>query len=299
MKIIHISTLFLMIFSSLNLFSQDCSLTEVSTANVSQAGSNCVYQSVVAFSSSNSNSAVSVTVTINSGTINSVSNPGGQIDFTSPFTFTSSFVGNYTINYTVPCAQTGVIFTFDYNGPGNGDCVLSSPLIPLTPLPVEIVDLGYKKQNNDYLIHWTTASEDNNYGFHIEKSKDGIEFERTSFVHSANLPSGSAYNTIVDESDKYYRIVQEDYEGNQKAIGTIFIPSDKKISLKFSNDLVVIDNPNNTDYTFQIIDSKGAITMTKNANTGFILDISNLPSGVHYAKIVSNGEILSLPFVKL
>ena len=49
-------------------------------------------------------------------------------------------------------------------------------------LPVELLDFDAKVQENDVHLHWQTATELNNYGFELERSANGRDFELVHFI---------------------------------------------------------------------------------------------------------------------
>ena len=85
-------------------------------------------------------------------------------------------------------------------------------------LPVEIINFNATSDNDHIDLTWSTASENNNDYFTIEKSNDGINFESL-----ANIDGAGNSNTLINYSyiDKnpfeglnYYRLKQTDFNGN-------------------------------------------------------------------------------------
>ncbi|MBP7184629.1 MAG: T9SS type A sorting domain-containing protein [Saprospiraceae bacterium] len=140
-------------------------------------------------------------------------------------------------------------------------CNTVSPLIPPTiaankiydiynqVLPVELVSFYAKVYSeNTSMLTWTTMHEQNNKGFSIEKSEDGINFQEIGFVAShASSYEVSNYQFIDTKffTDAYYRLVQWDIDGKKTASRVIFL--NKNENIKF------IAFPNPTDGNFEII----------------------------------------------
>ncbi len=90
---------------------------------------------------------------------------------------------------------------------------------PETALPVELVNFSASKENNRALLEWSTASEKNNAGFHIQASRDGRAFETVGFVASkeANSSSQQQYRFAEEKSRTgmwYFRLKQADFSGD-------------------------------------------------------------------------------------
>jgi predicted alpha/beta superfamily hydrolase len=67
------------------------------------------------------------------------------------------------------------------------------------------------------LLQWQTRTETRNSGFEIERSKDGISFEKTAFVPGAGnsaIPISYEYTVTLSAKEKvYYRLRQVDTDG--------------------------------------------------------------------------------------
>ena len=101
-------------------------------------------------------------------------------------------------------------------------------------LPIELLYFKGSVYNSDNILHWSTASEDNNDYFTIEKTKDGIDWEVVDREPGAGNSSNQLYYSLVDENVEsiinYYRLKQTDYDGK----------------FKYS-DIISIDNRNNRE----------------------------------------------------
>ena len=87
-------------------------------------------------------------------------------------------------------------------------------------LPIELLYFKVSGYNSDNILHWSTASEDNNDYFTIEKTKDGIDWEVVDREPGAGSSSNQLYYSSVDENVEsiinYYRLKQTDYDGKFK-----------------------------------------------------------------------------------
>ncbi len=86
------------------------------------------------------------------------------------------------------------------------------------PLPVELLSFNaLAKDNGSIELRWTTASEENNAGFEIERSLDGKNFVKIGFISGKGTTTEINNYYFTDDfifSEKlYYRLKQIDYSG--------------------------------------------------------------------------------------
>ncbi|MEM6967427.1 MAG: T9SS type A sorting domain-containing protein, partial [Bacteroidota bacterium] len=86
-----------------------------------------------------------------------------------------------------------------------------------TQLPVELMSFDVRKQDEKVYLNWKTASELDNAGFEIQRSTDGVSFERIHFVEGNGTVSQENAYQFVDEAPaagwNYYRLKQMDFSG--------------------------------------------------------------------------------------
>lgn len=96
---------------------------------------------------------------------------------------------------------------------------------PIKPLPVELIYLRVEKQDNNTVIKWATAMEQNNEGFEVQVSQDGRNYRKLAFVatQNGNTTVKQAYEYVDKENGKYgtryYRLKQMDYGGKYTYYG--------------------------------------------------------------------------------
>jgi hypothetical protein len=139
----------------------------------------------------------------------------------------SNGVGGFNRTYTRTSSNpVNLYFVFD-------SCTIA--------LPVQLLEFNASQTNEGILLNWKTASEQNNKGFWIEASKDGIDFETIYYVEGkGNSNRLNSYSFIVnDGSDyQYFRLKQEDFDGESTYSETIIFENK---SIKFR--LEVYPNP--------------------------------------------------------
>jgi hypothetical protein len=87
------------------------------------------------------------------------------------------------------------------------------------PLPVELSSFTANINGNTVELNWQTATERNNYGFEIQRRKDGNEeWAKIGFVEGAgnsNSPRTYSFTDKVNTNGKYsYRLKQIDLDGS-------------------------------------------------------------------------------------
>jgi len=98
-------------------------------------------------------------------------------------------------------------------------------LTEVQPIPVELVMFNAEAANDGVNISWATASELNNRGFDIERSQDGTTWQNVAFVSGKGTTTETNYYSYKDKFNGngtyYYRIVQRDFDGTEKAYSAV------------------------------------------------------------------------------
>src|SRR5690606_33969289 len=111
----------------------------------------------------------------------------------SPNDSITAFIAPHTI---VPLQTIITCVVTDYCGRRT---FFSQPLtINASPLPISLVNFTAKPfRDNQVQLNWVRGSEKNNHYFTVERSKDGVEFQKVTNVNSqGNTNSMRYYNTI-------------------------------------------------------------------------------------------------------
>ena len=166
-----------------------------------------------------------------------------------------------------------------------------------TALPVELTSFDAKVVDHKVEINWTTASEENNDYFLLERSSDGINFELLLKTIGAGTTSNTTDYTEIDRYPimglSYYRLTQVDFDGKS----TTF----KIISVLFDGERKIEVYPNpTTDYIFLnihpndfVVDLRNSNGLSENFfgqfdeyNGQYKIDLRNIPTGVYVLRIV-------------
>lgn len=168
------------------------------------------------------------------------------------------------------------------------------------PLPIELLNFSANKVGEDVQLNWTTTSEINNNYFTVERSKDGISFEKVLQVKGAkNSNSVLNYSAMDDkpyEGISYYRLKQTDMNGKfvyenmvevnfKKLFNATMYPNPFSTSLT----MMINDTSQTTHYTICIYNAQGEeVTNTIVNKQLTVFETGNLSSGVYFYKMLDN-----------
>jgi hypothetical protein len=224
------------------------------------------------------------------GTLSSgiISNPV----FTPPDTG-GAFDSDYTVTYTDATGCTGTATV-------NVVCSL--------PLPLELLSFYGDIGDRNNTLHWKTMSEKNTESFKIERSTDGINFEKIGSVKAAGQSSTLKQYSFVDEhrypGKNYYRLKMFDVDGvfthsdiilmeaKQEAVMLSLIPNPATKMIE-----VIYDINFETNTTIKVYDFRGSLVSShikesKKGSNNFILNLEDFAPGV-YNVVVNNDGIIS------
>jgi hypothetical protein len=215
--------------------------------------------------------------------------------------------------YQNSCNSTGPY------GTGNGACpwtVVPSmsctggaalSIVGVGVLPVNLISFTAQKENKEVILNWKTASENNNKGFDVQRSKDGISWVSLGFVNGAinsSMEKEYAFNDKFPLSGKnYYRLAQQDLDGN-KTYSSI-------VNLEFSSSgyYTLGNNPGNGVYKLNILSSQlfeitvldltGKKLLSTTAGAGIHqVDIRNYATGTYLLRLTKGNETFTEKLIK-
>ena len=180
-------------------------------------------------------------------------------------------------------------------------------------LPVSLIKFELRKEGQSAVINWTTATEENNDYFVIERTSDFNEIEQIERIagagNSNSILDYSVYDNNPLNGTSNYRLVQFDYDGAKTTY-------DWK-SINFANfknpDISIFPNPiesssininlDNIDgkVDIELLDLSGRVVYNdninlKNSNTLHSINI-NLNSGVYFARAIAGANTYVRKFV--
>ena len=173
-------------------------------------------------------------------------------------------------------------------------------------LPVSLVHFTAQRQNTDVLLNWQTSSEENNKGFEVYRSIDGINFSQIGFVSGAGNSSVLLNYSYTDETELsgkiYYRLKQIDIDGNGKYSPIVYVNGSNDYAVSF------YPNPVQTSITLQssqivkeidLVNTTGQIIKKwNNVSPNSQLDVSNIASGTYFLHFINNDFVQTQKLVK-
>lgn len=190
----------------------------------------------------------------------------------------------------------------------------------LIVLPVDLLTFSGYKDGSRNQLKWSTATEQNNKGFDVQRSLDGVNYTSIGFVNSL-APNGSSQTQLnytftdnaVTGDKQFYRLRQIDFDGRVKISNIVLLKSDKPTVITidgiFPNPAVTVVNlrvssPQKDKVQMVIVDMNGRLMMHRQltvdvgSNT-LPVDVSALAGGNYMVRMISsNGEVTTAKLVK-
>ena len=184
-----------------------------------------------------------------------------------------------------------------------------------TVLPVKLLNFAVKKEGRAAIVTWQTSSEQNNAGFDVERSINGIDFVKTGYIkgkgNSSTRQDYSFKDLQPSQGINYYRLKQIDLDGNStlSEIRTVDFIGGKVVSLRLfpnpATQFVQLALPSNflgQQANISISDGTGKIVKQWMINSTQLstltLPISELPAGIWRLIISTKNETASSNFIK-
>ncbi|HND87266.1 MAG TPA: M12 family metallo-peptidase [Saprospiraceae bacterium] len=169
-----------------------------------------------------------------------------------------------------------------------------------TVAPVEWLSFSGQWREKTAALTWSTAAELNNKGFEVERSADGLRFDKIGFVAGRGTISQPQPYTFDDDqayrsaaSVLYYRLRQVDHDGTASYSTTVALAKPGS-----GTAYALFPNPSSGAATFQLLgcdDCSATLTLSDASgrlvrrllvtSPSTALDLSDLPAGVYLADI--------------
>jgi len=185
---------------------------------------------------------------------------------------------------------------------GSFDIVGSGTAFEST-VPITLLEFNGEAIGKDVQLTWSSANEINNDFFTIERSKNGVDFEKISDVSSKGNSSQTQKYEFLDSrayiGSSYYRLSQTDLDGTYTELAII------EVETKSSNDRIsLFPNPNSGNrltiggispdvkYQVSFVNTIGESVLKSTIGNDYgegELDVSELAIGVYFMSI-TDGE---------
>jgi hypothetical protein len=176
-------------------------------------------------------------------------------------------------------------------------------------IPISLSKFEYAIKENTVTLSWQTASEINSDYFDIERSIDGITFEKIGKLKAAGNSSTIKDYSFIDNKPNYinhYRLKQVDFDGKITYSKILFVKVAQASSIK------IIENPVKKNLQLQlsidpskiksitIFDFMGRQLKTIKANNSLQnVDVSNFSTGKYLVQMITtDGQGFNIPFIK-
>lgn len=174
--------------------------------------------------------------------------------------------------------------------------------ITAAPLPVELVrfTVSPSANNTQALLQWSTATENNNRGFSVQKASNGIDWTEIGYEYGQGISNNMVTYQFLDISPtagkNFYRLVQEDYDGTRdisdlrmlnfsgRDAGIVIYPNPTKDKISISTQSGGIH------YDYTLTNSTGQTILSGSGSGQTSLDCSTVVSGVYYLSIYSENN---------
>ncbi len=209
-------------------------------------------------------------------------------------------------NYAGQTVQIGFEGVSQY---GNFIGIDDITIVAENGLPVTLLSFTGERVGATNQLMWSTASETNNIGFELQRSADGTNYTKLSFVATKSEGGNSNRNLKYDFNDNkpfatsnYYRLKQIDKDGKFTYSNIVLVKGTKAATLSIAsiypnptvNNLrLAIASPNNEKVTLVVTDLAGRVVM-QNAtqlvagDNNLQLNVKGLAKGSYSIKVVCN-----------
>ncbi len=180
------------------------------------------------------------------------------------------------------------------------------------PVPVELVAFNAKVDKKKIKLIWTTATENNNYGFEVERAEKG-NWEKIGFVQGAGNSNSSKSYSFVDEEiaeeNIAYRLKQIDFDGKFKYSEEIevssLIPNKTQLEQNYPNPFnpsttisyMLAAKENVSIKVFDILGNEVATLVNENHEPGKYtvdFDASKLSSGIYFCRLIAGSKVKTM-----
>jgi hypothetical protein len=190
------------------------------------------------------------------------------------------------------------------------------------PLPVELTSFSGRLHDTDVRLNWNTATELNNFGFHVQRSEEQGHWEDIAFIAGAGTcATPRAYEhvdrhvrAILSGKSVQYRLLQIDRDGTAEYSAVVEIASrPPSVDLQIypqpvrSNATVQLSFPYENEGTLSVYDAAGRrldqLTHAVSASGGGMqvipLSFSSAPPGRYFLEYRSSSGVLRKPLIVL
>jgi Secretion system C-terminal sorting domain len=172
-------------------------------------------------------------------------------------------------------------------------------------LPLRFLNFKAEEKQAAVLLNWKTTDEVNTSYFEVERSNDGLHFEKTGSVTATNragINDYVFYDKTAIKGINYYRIRQVDKDGRFIYSAIVYVNIAVAKLRVYPNPVtkfVTIDKISKGG-TIIVLDNEGRQLMQlKNNNAHSIkIDVLQLPAGIYTLCVYDGKVIMTEKFIK-
>ena len=198
-------------------------------------------------------------------------------------------------SYTGPFSTSGPYF---FSSGGQGAGILATTL----------VSFSGSVQNQDVILYWRTANEENINSFAVEWSGNGnADWQSLETISSMAVSEGGFSYSFTDRSkingDRYYRLKITEKNGKYAYSNVLFISSVQTKTITLSSTLVNSSVnatlPTSGQAQVSVFNISGQLVKTlTTGNESFSLDVSGLNTGAYFLRVFQEKNSYTTKFIK-
>ncbi len=233
--------------------------------------------------------------------------------FGSPINPTDSFDEGKVNDAVFTDVTATVVGSFANSGEGKRRNSIARLLLGNTALPVTLASFTATRQQQTVQLKWTTASEQNNRGFTIQRSGNAQTFSNIGFVAAAGDGNSNATRQYQFKDERplnginYYRLQQTDVDGSYSYSATRTVNfnlssyfkvypaiTQNQLNIELANGLVADGST-----ILRLVDVSGKIHVAKPMRLSKeVLYLQGLPTGMYLLQLQHQGEIYHQKIIK-
>ncbi len=165
-------------------------------------------------------------------------------------------------------------------------------------LPLQLINFNASVQNNNVQLLWSTAQEFNMLKYEIEKSSNGIAYNKIGEVAAHNSYINQYnFNDVLNNGTIFYRLKIISTDGSSKWSKVVVVNSKNTSALAafpnpVVNEVYVTHKKATVNATMELFAITGALLLKSTIETNSTqstLELSNLPKGI-YQLVYTNGS---------
>lgn len=174
-----------------------------------------------------------------------------------------------------------------------------------TALPVDLVSFTAEHLEGETYLNWTTGAEINNDRFEVERSTDGLDWEKIGVEYGAGNSVEMIDYKFIDDfapgGKTFYRLKQIDFDGTF-AYSKVVIVSSENIN----SEIFIYQKGSEVDFVsnqeivaVSIYDMNGRIISSKESlfNKNHTVQFENQPPGIYVARFMFEKTIINKSFL--